>query len=45
MKGKIRLTASDVREPLCIGSEQPVTIKELVDVVEGTAGVDTPTTR
>ena len=33
------LTASDVREPLNIGSEQLVTINELVDIVEGIAGV------
>ena len=37
--GTLRLTASDVREPLNIGSEQLVTINELVDIVEGIAGV------
>jgi nucleoside-diphosphate-sugar epimerase len=37
--GTLRLTASDVREPLNIGSEQLVTIDELVDIVEGIAGV------
>ncbi len=37
--GTLRLTASDVREPLNIGSEQLVTINELVDAVEGIAGV------
>jgi GDP-D-mannose 3', 5'-epimerase len=37
--GTLRLTASDVREPLNIGSEELVTIDELVDIVEGLAGV------
>ncbi len=37
--GTMRLTASDIREPLNIGSEQLVTIDELVDIVEGIAGV------
>jgi GDP-D-mannose 3',5'-epimerase len=37
--GTLRLTASDVREPLNIGSEQLVTINELVDIVEDLAGV------
>jgi GDP-D-mannose 3',5'-epimerase len=37
--GTLRLTASDVREPLNIGSEQLVTINELVDIVEALAGV------
>jgi nucleoside-diphosphate-sugar epimerase len=39
LDGTLRLTASDVREPLNIGSEQLVTINELVDIVEGIAGV------
>ena len=39
VEGTLRLTASDVREPLNIGSEQLVTINELVDMVEGIAGV------
>ncbi len=39
VNGTLRLTASDVREPLNIGSEQLVTINELVDIVEGIAGV------
>jgi nucleoside-diphosphate-sugar epimerase len=39
LEGTLRLTASDVREPLNIGSEQLVTINELVDIVEGIAGV------
>ena len=37
--GTLKLTSSDVREPLNIGSEQLVTINELVDIVEGIAGV------
>jgi GDP-D-mannose 3', 5'-epimerase len=37
--GTLRLTASDVREPLNIGSDQLVSIDELVDIVEGIAGV------
>jgi nucleoside-diphosphate-sugar epimerase len=39
VEGTLRLTASDVREPLNIGSEELVTINELVDIVEGIAGV------
>jgi GDP-D-mannose 3', 5'-epimerase len=39
LDGTLRLTASDVREPLNIGSEQLVTIDELVDIVEGIASV------
>jgi nucleoside-diphosphate-sugar epimerase len=39
VQGTLKLTASDVREPLNIGSEQLVTINELVDIVEGIAGV------
>ncbi|HWF14971.1 MAG TPA: NAD-dependent epimerase/dehydratase family protein [Acidimicrobiales bacterium] len=39
LEGTLKLTASDVREPLNIGSEQLVTINELVDIVEGIAGV------
>ncbi len=39
VEGTLRLTASDVREPLNIGSEQLVTIDELVDIIEGIAGV------
>ncbi len=39
VEGTLRLTASDVRESLNIGSEQLVTINELVDIVEGIAGV------
>ena len=37
--GHVRLTASDVREPLNLGCEQLVTINQLVDIVEGIAGV------
>jgi GDP-D-mannose 3',5'-epimerase len=39
LEGTLRLTASDVREPLNIGSDQLVTINELVDIVEAIAGV------
>jgi GDP-D-mannose 3',5'-epimerase len=39
LEGTLKLTASDVREPLNIGSEQLVTINELVDIVEAIAGV------
>jgi len=37
--GIFRLLESDVTEPLNIGSSQLVTINELVDIVEGIAGV------
>jgi GDP-D-mannose 3',5'-epimerase len=39
VEGTLRLTASDVREPLNVGSEQLVTINELVDMVEAIAGI------
>jgi GDP-D-mannose 3',5'-epimerase len=39
LEGTLRLTASDVRDPLNIGSDQLVTINELVDIVERIAGV------
>jgi GDP-D-mannose 3', 5'-epimerase len=39
LEGTLRLTASDVTEPLNIGSDQLVTINELVDIVESIAGV------
>jgi GDP-D-mannose 3',5'-epimerase len=39
LEGTLRLTGSDVQEPLNIGSDQLVTINELVDIVEGLAGV------
>jgi GDP-D-mannose 3',5'-epimerase len=39
VNGTLRLTASDVREPLNVGSEQLVTINQLVDMVEEIAGV------
>jgi nucleoside-diphosphate-sugar epimerase len=39
VEGTLRLTASEVREPMNIGSEQLVTINQLVDIVEGIAGV------
>jgi len=40
VEGTLRLTASEVREPLNIGSEQLVSIDELVDIVERIAGVE-----
>ncbi|MGH9211168.1 MAG: NAD-dependent epimerase/dehydratase family protein [Acidimicrobiales bacterium] len=39
LDGTLRLTAGDVREPLNIGSDQLVTINELVDIVESIAGL------
>jgi GDP-D-mannose 3', 5'-epimerase len=39
VEGTLRLTASDVREPINVGSEQLVTINELVDIVESIAGI------
>jgi nucleoside-diphosphate-sugar epimerase len=39
LEGTLRLSASDVTEPLNIGSDQLVTINQLVDIVEGIAGV------
>ncbi len=39
VEGTLRLTKSDVVEPLNIGSDELVTINELVDIVEGIAGV------
>ncbi len=38
--GTLRLTASDVDEPLNIGSSELVTINELVDIVSDIAGVE-----
>jgi GDP-D-mannose 3', 5'-epimerase len=38
VEGTLRLAASDVREPLNIGSEELVTINQLVDIVEEIAG-------
>jgi len=40
VEGTLLLTASDVREPVNIGSEQLVSINELVDIVEAIAGVE-----
>jgi GDP-D-mannose 3',5'-epimerase len=39
LEGTLRLTASDVPEPLNVGSDQLVTINRLVDIVESIAGV------
>jgi GDP-D-mannose 3', 5'-epimerase len=38
VEGTLRLAASDVREPLNVGSEELVTINQLVDIVEEIAG-------
>jgi nucleoside-diphosphate-sugar epimerase len=39
VEGTLRLMASDFRDPLNLGSDEMVTINELVDVVEHIAGV------
>jgi nucleoside-diphosphate-sugar epimerase len=39
LEGTLRLMASDVSEPINIGSDQLVTINQLVDIVEGIAGI------
>jgi nucleoside-diphosphate-sugar epimerase len=39
LEGTLRLTASDVRDPVNVGSDQLVTVNELVDIVERVAGV------
>jgi GDP-D-mannose 3', 5'-epimerase len=39
LEGTLRLMASDVSEPLNVGSDQLVTINRLVDIVEDIAGV------
>jgi nucleoside-diphosphate-sugar epimerase len=39
LEGTLRLTASDVREPLNIGSSEMVSINQLVDIVEAFEGV------
>jgi nucleoside-diphosphate-sugar epimerase len=39
LEGTLRLMDSDVAEPLNVGSEQLVTINQLVDIVESIAGV------
>jgi GDP-D-mannose 3',5'-epimerase len=39
LEGTLRLTESDVTEPINIGSDQLVTINQLVDIVESIAGV------
>jgi GDP-D-mannose 3',5'-epimerase len=40
VEGTLRLMQSDVDEPLNIGSDEMVTINELVDIVEAIAGVE-----
>jgi nucleoside-diphosphate-sugar epimerase len=37
--GTLRLTGSDVREPINIGSDEMVTINQLVEIVENIAGI------
>jgi GDP-D-mannose 3', 5'-epimerase len=39
LDGIMRITASDITEPLNLGSDQLVTINQLVDIVEDIAGV------
>ena len=39
LEGTLRLMASDVTEPINIGSDQLVTINQLVDIVESVAGI------
>ncbi|HEY7072453.1 MAG TPA: NAD-dependent epimerase/dehydratase family protein [Acidimicrobiales bacterium] len=39
LEGTLRLTASDVGEPLNVGSDQLVTVNQLVDIVESIAGI------
>ena len=39
LEGTLRLTASDISEPLNVGSDQLVTINELVDIVSDIAGI------
>jgi GDP-D-mannose 3', 5'-epimerase len=39
LEGTLRLMASDVSEPLNVGSDQLVTINHLVDIVESIAGI------
>tara|TARA_R100000306_G_scaffold55236_1_gene52875 strand:+ start:103 stop:1080 length:978 start_codon:yes stop_codon:yes gene_type:complete len=40
VEGTLRLTASDVTDPVNIGSDELVTINELVSLVEDIAGID-----
>ena len=40
LEGTLRLTASDIAEPLNVGSDELVTINQLVDIVEGIAGIE-----
>jgi len=39
LEGTLKLTASDVDEPLNVGSDELVTINQLVDIVEHIAGI------
>jgi nucleoside-diphosphate-sugar epimerase len=40
VEGTLRLTGSDVHDPLNVGSDELVTINQLVDIVEEVAGVE-----
>jgi len=39
LEGTLRIARSDVRQPLNVGSDELVTINQLVDLIEGIAGV------
>jgi nucleoside-diphosphate-sugar epimerase len=39
LMGTQRMLASDIEEPINLGSDQSVTINELVDIVESIAGI------
>jgi nucleoside-diphosphate-sugar epimerase len=39
LEGTLRIARSDVREPLNVGSDELVTINQLVDLIEGIAGI------
>ena len=39
LEGSTRLLAGDIREPINIGSDELVSINQLVDIVEGIAGI------
>src|SRR5690606_19271212 len=40
VEGTLRLTGSDVHEPLNVGSSELVTINQLIDIVQDIAGVE-----
>ncbi len=39
LKGSLQVMASDIREPINVGSSEMVTVNQLVDIVEAIAGV------